>query len=325
MICPNRIRVLDLIAATRPGRFAHLSAASGLVRIGKFLYVIADDEHHLAVFDATDTGAGRLIELFDGELPRSKSKRKAKKPDFEALVLLPPFGPYAHGALLALGSGSRRNRRKGALLGVDAEGAASGRPGVVDLSAMFSPLEVEFPELNIEGAVVSGDELCLFQRGNKRASPNALIRFRLSEVLDALTPVVRQEPLRSIATQCVDLGEIDGIPLCFTDGSALPNGEMVFTAIAEDTNGSYHDGPCVGAAVGIAGNDGKPRYLDRLDRPHKIEGVDATIDGNVIRLLLVTDADDASIPAALFSAAIDTAPGRAVDCGASHDRKEARR
>ena len=43
---------------------------------------------------------------------------------------------------------------------------------------------------------------------------------------------------------------------------------------------------------------------DRLDQPHKIEGVDAQVAGDVIRLLLVTDADDASVPAAMFSAAI---------------------
>jgi hypothetical protein len=307
MISPNKIRELDLVAAARPGRFAHLSAASGLVRAGTFLYVVADDELHLGVFDATGAGAGHLVRLFAGELPESKSKRKAKKPDLEALTLLPPFAAYAHGALFALGSGSRRNRRTGVLLGVDSDGAASGAPSVVDLSDMFSALEIEFPDLNIEGAVVGDGELCLFQRDNKHAAQNALARFRLSEVLDALASGARQKPLRPIAIQRVDLGEIDGIPLSFTDGAALPNGEMVFTAIAEDTHDSYNDGPCAGAAVGIVDNDGKLRYLDRLDRPHKIEGVDAKVDGNVIRLLLVTDADDASVPAALFSAAIDTA------------------
>ena len=307
MVSPNRIRTLDLVAATRPGRFAHLSAASGLVRAGTFLYVIADDELHLGVFDATDAGAGHLIRLFAGELPGSESKRKAKKPDLEALTLLPAFAAYAHGALFALGSGSRRDRRTGALLGIDAVGAVSGSPSVVDLSAMFGALDEEFPDLNIEGAVVNDGELCLLQRGNKRDAQNALARFRLSEVLDALASGAQPEPLRPIAIQHVDLGDIDGIPLCFTDGAALPNGEMVITAIAEDAHDSYHDGPCAGAAVGIVGSDGKLRSLDRLDRAYKIEGVDAQVDGNLIRLLLVTDADDASVPAALFSATIDTA------------------
>lgn len=214
MISPQRIRALDLVAAESPGRSAHLSAASGLVRAGKFLYVVADDELHLGVFDAAGAAAGSLLRLFDGELPESGSKRKKKKPDLEALTLLPPFAAFAHGALFALGSGSR------------------------------------------------------------------------------------------IAVHRVDLGEIDGIALCFTDGAALPGGAMVFTAVAEDTDDGFFDGPCAGAALGMLGPDGNLRFLDRLDRPHKIEGVDAQVDGNAIRLLLVTDADDASVPAALYSASI---------------------
>ena len=106
----------------------------------------------------------------------------------------------------------------------------------------------------------------------------------------------------------VDLGAIDGIPLCFTDGAALPDGSLVFTAVAEAATDSYEDGPCVGAALGVAGADGKLRFLERLDPPHKIEGVDARVDGGILRLLLVTDADDASIPAVLYATEIPGYP-----------------
>ncbi len=303
MIHPNRIRRLDLVAPTSPGRFAHLSAASGLVRVRRLLYVVADDELHLGMFDATGSAPGKLIALFDGKLPESKSKRKAKKPDLEALALLPPFSVYDHGALFALGSGSRRNRRTGALLGLTADGEASGQPSRVDLSSLFALLENEFSELNIEGAVASGDELCLLQRGNSVEAQNAVVRYRLAEVLDVLA-FVRDDPLRPLAIQRVDLGNVDGIPLCFTDGAALPNDELLFTAIAENTHDCYRDGPCVGSAVGIIGHDGTLRYLDRLDHPYKIEGVDATVVGNAIRLLLVTDDDDPSVPAFLLAATI---------------------
>ncbi len=311
MIVTQRIRALDLVEPPSPGRPAHLSAASSLVRVGNFLYVVADDEHHLGVFGATGTGAGTLLRLFDGELPESRSKRKKKKPDVEALVLLPPFAKfthgalsrYAHGALFALGSGSKANRRRGVLLGLGPDGAANGDPVVVDLSPMFIPLDDEFPKLNIEGAVVVDNELRLFQRGNKRAG-NALVRFRLAEVHDLLGRGGLAEPLLPFAIQRVELGEIDGIPLCFTDAAALPGGGMVFTAVAEDTDDSVSDGPCEGAALGMLGPEGRLRFLDRLDRPHKIEGVEAQVEGSAVRLLLVTDADDASVPAALYSAAI---------------------
>ena len=40
-------------------------------------------------------------------------------------------------------------------------------------------------------------------------------------------------------------------------------------------------------------------------RPRKIEGVAARMDGDSLKLLLVTDADDAAIPARLFSTTIE--------------------
>ena len=263
--------------------------------------MVADDEHHLGVFGATGAGAGTLLRLFDGELPESRKKRKKKKPDVEALVLLPPFANFTHGTLFALGSGSKTNRRRGVLLGLGADGAASGDPVVIDLSPMFVPLDDEFPKLNIEGAVVAGAELRLFQRGNKRAG-NALVRFPLAEVHNLLRRGGRSEPLRPLAIQRVELGEIEGIPLCFTDAAALPGGGMVFTAVAEDTDDSVSDGTCVGAALGMLGPEGRLRFLGRLERAHKIEGIDARVDDNTVRLLLVTDADDASVPAELLCA-----------------------
>lgn len=56
----SRIRELDLSAAASAGRPLHLSAASGLVRAGRFLHVVADDELHLGVFRSTDA---KVVEL----------------------------------------------------------------------------------------------------------------------------------------------------------------------------------------------------------------------------------------------------------------------
>ena len=90
------------------GRPLHLSAASGLVCLHSFIYVVSDDELHLGVFGRADQKPGHLIRLFDGALAESKSDRKKQKPDLEALTLLPAHENYHHGALLALGSGSTR-------------------------------------------------------------------------------------------------------------------------------------------------------------------------------------------------------------------------
>jgi hypothetical protein len=264
--------------------------------------VVADDELHLGVFHATDARAGHLVRLFAGELPASPVERKARKPDLEALARLPAFAGYPHGALFALGSGSTRERRRGALLALDEQGEASGAARLCDLSSLFAALDERLTSPNIEGAVVSGGELCLLQRGNRRVVQNAIVRFRLSAVLDAL---LSGAPVAPVAMQPFELGSVDGIPLCFTDGAALPNGDIVFAAVAEDTPDPYQDGPCAGAAIGVADREGNLRCLHRLDRPHKVEGVDARVEGDAIRLLLVTDADNAAVPASLYSAVLE--------------------
>ena len=303
-IALTKLRELDLSAAPSAGRHPHVSAASGLVRVHSFLYVVADDELHLGVFREGSAAPGHLVRLFDGVLPDAKANRKTHKPDFEALILLPAHGDYPHGALLALGSGSTRNRKRGALIRLDAQGAVHGHPRVVDFSDFLAPLENLFPALNIEGAVVSGGALRLFQRGNKRDARNAIIRCPLPPFLDALG----DSHVGTIAPSAIDhfdLGHIDGIPFCFTDAVVLANGDMVFTAIAEDTDNTYDDGPCAGAGLGIVGNDGKLRCLNRLDRPYKVEGVDARVDRDVLNLLLVTDGDDAERAACLFAATME--------------------
>src|ERR1044072_5392942 len=123
MIALTKLRDLDLAAGPAAGRPAHLSAASGLACINSFIYVVADDELHLGVFRNGHREPGHLIRLFDGELPDAKADRKRQKPDLEALTLLPACEGHPHGLLLALGSGSTPNRRRGALLGLDAQGA----------------------------------------------------------------------------------------------------------------------------------------------------------------------------------------------------------
>ncbi len=304
LITLTKIRELDLSVATSSGQHLHLSAASGLVRADPYIYVVADDELHLGEFALTDTKPGHLIRLFEGELPASRPKRKKRKPDLETLMRLPAFAGYPYGALFALGSGGKPNRRLGALLALNAQGAVIGTARVVDLANMLAALDDDVTGLNIEGGIVRGDEFCLLHRGNKSTGRNALIWFHLLPLLEMLGSQDGMGRIAPFAILPVDLGSVAGVALGFTDGAALPNGDIVFSAVAEKRDDNYNDGPCVGAALGILNKAGNLRCLHRLDQAHKIEGVDARVDGGVIRLLLVTDADDANIAASLYSAAL---------------------
>ncbi len=303
VISLHRIRDLDLAAPSAAGRPAFLSAASGLVCIHDFIYVVADDELDLGVFRAQTSEPGLLMPIFAGTLPLDAAERKKQKPDFEALVHLPAFGNHTHGALLALGSGSKRTRRMGALVALDSTGAVHGSPHIVDLSPILSPLNEQFVALNIEGAIIVGDEFLLLQRGNRNDAVNAIIRFSLNDIFGILRKGTHAA-LVPHSTTAIDLGDVGGVPLSFTDAAALPDGGMVFSAVAEDTDNSYDDGPCVGAAVGIIDSKGKLQSVQRLHYPYKIEGIAARVDSDAIHLLLVTDADDPETKASLFSATI---------------------
>ncbi|MDX5374066.1 MAG: hypothetical protein LPK18_16715, partial [Pseudomonadaceae bacterium] len=141
---PKLLRRLTLAAPEPASGRAHVSAASALVRVAERLYVAADDELQLGVFELGDERSGRLLPLFDGELPADVAARKAAKPDLETLALLPAMPGYAAGTLLALGSGSTERRQRGVLLGLE-EGA---RPQPIDLSPLYSPLRRDFADLN---------------------------------------------------------------------------------------------------------------------------------------------------------------------------------
>ena len=287
--------------APGPERPPHLSAASGLVRVGSLFYVVADDELQLGVFPVAYADPGHLIRMIDGELPDGLAERKRLKPDFEALTRLAPFDCYPQGALLALGSGSRKPRRRAVVLALDERGAKAGSARLIDAAALFDALDAEIDDLNIEGAVVSGDRLLLMHRGNKSHPASAVIGFSLAAVLNSMTCDDSFPKPQILSLRYYDLGAVEGIPLCFTDGAALPSGELVFSAIAEDTSDNYSDGPCIAAAIGMIGTDGNIRALDYLDRTCKVEGVHAERNDVGIRLWLVTDADDANIPATLLT------------------------
>lgn len=298
MLHLTKLRELTLRTPAQPGRPAHLSAASGLVRAGEWLYVIADDELHLGLFPVGGQEPGELVRLFGGALPDARAARKASKPDLEALVLLPASPLFPTGALLALGSASTRRRERAALLPLSAQGTPDGTARALDTSPLATALREALGDVNVEGAIVRGSRLVLLQRANRGGARNALVNVALAAVLDPATG-----PGPGLEVQDVELGAVHGVPLSFTDAALLPDGSLVFSAVAEDTMSSYADGPCVGAAIGIIGADGGVHHIEHLAQPLKVEGIVGEPHGRSVRLLLVTDADDPAIPGALYAAA----------------------
>jgi len=182
-------------------------------------------------------------------------------------------------------------------------GAIEGPPRVIDLSGLYAGLKRELGELNVEGAVVLGKHLCLLNRGPPRKGGSAVVWLNLravhrsiasTDAIDALPCKVRR----------YDLGKADGVPLGFTDAVASPGGGILFTAVAESAADSFADGPCVGAAVGAIGADGELDWVRNLRPTRKVEGIAVRPGSRGGQVLLVTDADDATVPAGLYAARI---------------------
>lgn len=304
MLQLNWLRNLDLRRASSPGRPAWISAASGLVKTGGQLFVVADDELQLGCFSAHDPEPGELLRLFPGELPDKLKPRKKHKPDLEILMLLPPFAQHRHGALLALGSGSTHNRCRAVLLPLNAQHQPKDAPVVLDATAAYDSWSKHVDELNLEGGWVHDNTFYLLQRGNKHHSRNAVLEMPLSALLLALAAAEPLPAMRPSAIHTHDLGNIDDIPLCFSDASVLPDGRWLFTAVAEDTDNAVDDGQCAGAAIGMMDTQQHLLWLRRVTPKYKLEGIDAVTGPDGIDLLLVTDADDLAIPGVLLGAKV---------------------
>lgn len=297
-----KVRVVRTLSVETNAALGHLSAASSLVQVGQRLFVVADDEHTLAVFGLSGDRPGRLHRLFDGELPDKPKARKAAKPDLEALARLPPWAGCPQGALLALGSGSRPQRQRAALLACNAAGELHGAVREIDLSPLYEPLHARHEQLNIEGAFVAAGRFCLLQRGNQASPVNVLISYDWLAI-QAWLDGAGQAP-EPVSGMQYELGDIDGVPMCFTDGAALPHGGWVFCAAAEATDDSYLDGPCRGSAVGVVAADGRLVGMWPLSLRCKAEGIAVTVENGALQLLLVTDPDDRATPALLLSASL---------------------
>jgi hypothetical protein len=263
-----------------------LAAASGVRAWADRLYVLADDELSLGVYDLNGAPYAR-VPLLPGELPEEHAARKAQKPDFEALLSLPD------GSLLALGSGSTPQRRRSVCI----ELAASPRVRVLDFSELYVALERELPELNLEGGAVWGERVWLCSRGNSERRDDALIELDEAGFCGAIAAGRAPDASVLRAVRRVQLGEFEGAPLSFTDLSVL-RGKLVFSAAAEASANTYDDGEVTGSIIGVISALGLPQWPEQIAGV-KIEGL---CPGDENTLFLVADADDRGSRAPLFRA-----------------------
>jgi len=295
-----------------PDRTPHVRAASGVAWVGARLLVAQDDASYLALVDPA-TARARALPLphevsgrrrFEGALGN-----KGDKLDLEAVVTW-----YADGEThaLALGSGSTPARERWAH--ATFVGDAAPRVRLVDASEIYRALRdaaaFSGSELNVEGAVVVGERLRLFQRGNGRDAGrgvvDATVDLGLADVhawLAGLGPT--PAPARDTIVPYA-LGALEGVRLTFTDATTIGD-DVWFLAAAEDSPDTYDDGRVVGSVIGRLDARGalvERRVLvdaDGRTLTAKTEGLVAAGPG---RFWVVVDTDDPARPAELWEVAL---------------------
>ncbi len=303
----HKLGELHLAEPIEKDRPSYLAAASGLVRHLDHCFVVADDELHLGIFTASDLQPLEPLRLLPGNLPDNPEKRKKAKADFEVLALLPPTDETPHGALLAMGSGSRATRNQALMIPLADTGLPRRKHSlVIDFSDLYATLAREFGVVNIEGAVVQGDDFLLLQRGNKGQLTNAIVCLNYAELLRELwRGEVGASALRD--TEKYSLGELAGVPLGFSDATCLPDGRLLALAVAEDTDDAYADGVTMGSCLCMFDHVNHSNRLQRvtpIEVPAKTEGI-AVWSAAEKTLAFVTDADDVAVPACLYTARVD--------------------
>ncbi len=313
-------------------RPAHVRAGSGLAWVPAGVAVVQDDANFIAVVEPS-TGHVRAIPLPAGEggLRQFDDGRgnKRHKLDLEACVAAEHGGETL---LLAFGSGSTAAREHVVIVG----GWTDGEPTVTLAHApdLYAALRRETAfagsELNVEGAVVVGDRLRLFGRGNGAPRDGVLPVDATCDL--ALAPLVAHlraphdspAPAPGHVVQ-YSLGTLDGVRLTFTDATVWRD-RVVYSAAAEDSPDATLDGPVAGSAIGVMDARGDARWAPitlASGEPFagKVEGLvpaDAAADRlmrrllgetpggpGADRLLVVVDVDDPMTPSELCVVELD--------------------
>ncbi len=295
-------------------RPAHVRAGSGLAWVGERLAVVQDDANFIALVDPA-TGFATSVVLPAGadgmrqfDVGRGNKKHKF---DLEALVSIDePEGPM----LLAIGSGSSKRRER--VVTVQRAGETDETLALIEAPALYKVLReaTDFAgsDMNIEGAVLIGDMLRLFARGNGAVSKH---RVPVDATCDVDWPSVRAylaapnelSPPTPKRIRQYSLGEANGVRLTFTD-AALAWGDrsarplILYTAAAEGSPDSRRDGEVAGSAIGV---------------------LDARGDATVLRYALIRDPQGALLPLKVEGIACGRADERQVYVVLDVDNPEA--
>ena len=225
-----------------------IPSASGVEAYANRIYVIGDDSPFLYELD-TSLKQCQQIRLFPDSTEPGARIPKARKPDFESMLILEPA---AVPELFVFGSGSKSPERERGFR-VPLAGSHRYVPSEFSLSTLYDAFR-KHPDitgsgtLNIEGAAATSDHVIFLQRksGNSRNAAILIAKLAFAGWLEHPNIV----PPFSILS--FDLPLLQNVPAGFsgiTHATGTPN--FLFSASAENTDNAIDDGTILGSLIGF--------------------------------------------------------------------------
>ncbi|WP_029279961.1 DUF6929 family protein [Pedobacter borealis] len=265
-----------------------IGSASGLFLHEDFLYIIGDNSAYLNEYNIKTKQFRKIQILFEAGLNQLENIPKPLKPDFEIL------GQHSD-KLYILGSGSTSKRNL--MIEFDLKTQKVVQKDLTDTYTKLKAIaKIDDQNFNLEGAIFTGNEWLLFNRGNGIDSKNGIFKIEGAD----LTKAVR------IKFNSFKLPNINHIESSFTD-AALVNNEIFFIATAEDTKSTYADGEILGSFVGsINLQTLKLNFSNKILGKHKFEGITLLSQNeHSTTFLLCEDRDSEELKTVIYKLAIN--------------------
>jgi hypothetical protein len=261
-----------------------IGSASGLLYKDNTLLIIGDNSGFLYEYSINSKDLKRHPLL---ENPMKNTPKKDKS-DFEAIT---HFGDN----LYVFGSGSTAKRNK--MIQINTLEKEINTNDLTDLYGVMQSFgEIKPEDFNIEGAIYTGEEWYLFNRGNGKSAKNVLFTIQGKNLINEF----------NILSNSYKLPKIKGVRSSFTDAVALDD-KIYFLATAEDTDSTYNDGEILGSFIGYI--DIKTMKIDftkKISDTHKFEGLTVYKNtASTIEFLLCDDNDTEVLEANIYKLTLD--------------------
>lgn len=262
-----------------------IGAASGLYYQDDSLYIISDNSGFLYEYAIT-TNTLHEYPLLKNAVQNSP---KQDKPDFESLT-------HFKDTLYVFGSGSTDKRNT--MIAFDLKNKKkTSTNNLTDLYSVMQSFEsIQPQDFNLEGAIYTGEDWYLFNRGNGSNTKNIIFTLHAQKLDQEF----------SLIANNYKLPKIKGVRTSFTDAVAVED-KIYFLATAEKTLNTYDDGEILGSIIGrIDIQTMKIDFTKKISLSNKFEGLTLySKNQNQIQLLLCEDKDTDVLESTIYKLTLD--------------------